>query len=67
MSYKGSGKDYRHIVSVTDIVNNNIPINIKNLDRHMRLILNSKCVCTVDIDGGVINWLIMYYEIIKPY
>ena len=52
MSYKGSGKDYRHIVSATDIVNNNIPINIKNLDKHMRLILSSKCICTIDIGGG---------------
>lgn len=52
MSYKGSGKDYRHIVSVSDIVNNNIPTNIKHLDRNMRLILNSKCVCNIDIEGN---------------
>lgn len=52
MSYKGSGKDYRHIVSVTDIVNNNIPTNIKHLDKNMKLILSSKCVCTVDIEGS---------------
>ena len=52
MSYKGSGKDYRHIVSVTDIVNNNIPTNIKHLDKNMKLILSSKCVCTVDIGGS---------------
>ncbi len=52
MSYKGSGKDYRHIVSVSDIVNNNIPTNIKHLDKNMRLILSSKCVCTVDIGGS---------------
>lgn len=53
MSYKGSGKDYRHIVSVTDIVNNNsIPTNIKHLDKNMKLILSSKCVCTVDIEGN---------------
>lgn len=52
MSYKGSGKDYRHIVSVTDIVNNNIPTNIKHLDKNMELILSSKCVCTVDIGGS---------------
>lgn len=51
MSYKGSGKDYRHIVSVSDIVNNNIPTNIKHLDRNMRLILSSKCVCNIDIEG----------------
>lgn len=52
MSYKGSGKDYRHIVSVTDIVNNTIPTNIKHLDKNMKLILSSKCVCTVDIGGS---------------
>lgn len=52
MSYKGSGKDYRHIVSVTDVVNNNIPTNIKHLDKNMKLILSSKCVCTVDIGGS---------------
>lgn len=52
MSYKGSGKDYRHIVSVSDIVNNNIPTNIKHLDRNMRLILSSKCVCNIDIEGN---------------
>ena len=52
MSYKGSGKDYRHIVSVSDIVNNNIPTNIKHLDKNMRLILSSKCVCNVDIEGN---------------
>lgn len=52
MSYKGSGKDYRHIVSVTDIVNTNIPTNIKHLDKNMKLILSSKCVCTVDIGGS---------------
>ena len=52
MSYKGSGKDYRHIVSVSDIVNNNIPTNIKHLDKNMRLILSSKCMCTVDIEGS---------------
>lgn len=52
MSYKGSGKDYRHIVSVSDIVNNNIPTNIKHLDKNMKLILSSKCVCTVDIEGS---------------
>lgn len=52
MSYKGSGKDYRHIVSVTDIVNNNIPTNIKHLDKNMRLILSSKCVCNIDIEGN---------------
>ena len=52
MSYKGSGKDYRHIVSVTDIVNNNIPTNIKHLDKNMKLILSSKCVCNVDIEGS---------------
>lgn len=52
MSYKGSGKDYRHIVSVTDIVNNNIPTNIKHLDKNMRLILSSKCVCNIDIEGS---------------
>lgn len=52
MSYKGSGKDYRHIVSVSDIVNNNIPTNIKHLDKDMKLILSSKCVCTVDIEGS---------------
>ena len=52
MSYKGSGKDYRHIVSVSDIVNNNIPTNIKHLDKNMKLILSSKCVCTVDIGGS---------------
>ena len=52
MSYKGSGKDYRHIVSVPDIVNNNIPTNIKHLDKNMKLILSSKCVCTVDIGGS---------------
>lgn len=52
MSYKGSGKDYRHIVSVSDIVNNNIPTNIKHLDKNMRLILNSKCVCNIDIEGN---------------
>lgn len=52
MSYKGSGKDYRHIVSVSDIVNNNIPTNIKHLDKNMRLILGSKCVCNVDIEGN---------------
>ena len=52
MSYKGSGKDYRHIVSVTDIVNNNIPTNIKHLDKNMKLILSSKCVCTVGIGGS---------------
>ena len=52
MSYKGSGKDYRHIVSVTDVVNNNIPTNIKHLDKNMKLILSSKCVCTVDIEGS---------------
>lgn len=51
MSYKGSGKDYRHIVSVSDIVNNNIPTNIKHLDKNMRLILSSKCVCNIDIEG----------------
>lgn len=50
MSYKGSGKDYRHIVSVSDIVNNNIPTNIKHLDKNMRLILSSKCVCNIDIE-----------------
>jgi hypothetical protein len=52
MSYKGSGKDYRHIVSVSDIVNNNIPTNIKHLDKNMRLILSSKCVCNIDIEGN---------------
>lgn len=52
MSYKGSGKDYRHIVSVSDIVNNNIPTNIKHLDKNMRLILSSKCVCNIDIEGS---------------
>lgn len=52
MSYKGSGKDYRHIVSVSDIVNNNIPTNIKHLDKNMKLILSSKCVCNVDIEGS---------------
>ena len=52
MSYKGSGKDYRHIVSVSDIVNNNIPTNIKHLDKNIKLILSSKCVCTVDIGGS---------------
>lgn len=52
MSYKGSGKDYRHIVSVTDVVNNNIPTNIKHLDKNMKLILSSKCVCNVDIEGS---------------
>lgn len=52
MSYKGSGKDYRHIVSVSDIVNNNIPTNIKHLDKNMRLILSSKCVCSIDIEGN---------------
>lgn len=52
MSYKGSGKDYRHIVSATDIVNNNIPNNIRDLNTHMKLILSSKCICTIDIDGG---------------
>lgn len=52
MSYKGSGKDYRHIVSVTDIVNNNIPTNIKHLDKNMKLILSSKCVCNIDIEGN---------------
>lgn len=52
MLYKGSGKDYRHIVSVSDIVNNNIPTNIKHLDKNMKLILSSKCVCTVDIGGS---------------
>lgn len=52
MSYKGSGKDYRNIVSVTDIVNNNIPTNIKHLDKNMKLILSSKCVCNVDIEGS---------------
>lgn len=52
MSYKGSGKDYRHIVSVSDIVNNNIPTNIKYLDKNMRLILSSKCVCSIDIEGN---------------
>lgn len=52
MSYKGSGKDYRHIVSVSDIVNNNIPTNIKHLDKNMKLILSSKCVCTVGIGGS---------------
>lgn len=41
-----------NIVSVTDIVNNNIPNNIRNLDTHMKLILSSKCICTIDIDGG---------------
>lgn len=52
MSYKGSGKDYRHIISVSDIVNNNIPTNIKHLDKNMRLILSSKCVCNIDIEGS---------------
>lgn len=51
MSYKGSGKDYRNIVSVSDIVNNNVPANIKHVDKNMRLILNSKCVCSIDIEG----------------
>ena len=53
MSYKGSGKDYRHIVSVTDIVNNNIPTNIKHgFNKDMRLILSTKCVCNIDIEGN---------------
>ena len=56
MSYKGSGKDYRNIVSVSDIVNNTIPTsvnhNIKHLDKNMRLILSSKCVCNIDIEGN---------------
>lgn len=52
MSYKGSGKDYRNIVSVSDIVNNNIPTNIKHLDKNMKLILSSKCVCNIDIEGN---------------
>lgn len=56
MSYKGSGKDYRNIVSVSDIVNNTIPTsvnyNIKHTDKNMRLILSSKCVCDIDIEGN---------------
>jgi len=53
MSYKGSGKDYRNIVSVSDIVNNTIPTNVKHwFSRDMRLILNSKCVCNIDIEGN---------------
>lgn len=56
MSYKGSGKDYRNIVSVSDIVNNTIPTNInhsiKHLDKNMRLILSTKCVCSIDIEGN---------------
>lgn len=56
MSYKGSGKDYRNIVSISDIVNNTIPTsvnyNIKNTDKNMRLILSSKCVCSIDIEGN---------------
>lgn len=53
MSYKGSGKDYRIIVSVSDIVNNTIPTNVKHwFNKDMRLILNSKCVCNIDIEGN---------------
>lgn len=53
MSYKGSGKDYRNIVSVSDIVNNNIPTNIKHgFNKDMRLILSTKCVCNIDIEGN---------------
>lgn len=53
MSYKGSGKDYRNIVSVSDIVNNTIPTNVKHwFNKDMRLILNSKCVCNIDIEGN---------------
>nr|DAP06384.1 MAG TPA: hypothetical protein [Caudoviricetes sp.] len=53
MSYKGSGKDYRNIISVSDIVNNNIPTNVKHwFNKDMRLILNSKCVCNIDIEGN---------------
>ena len=56
MSYKGSGKDYRNIVSISDIVNNTIPTsvnyNIKHTDKNMRLILSSKCVCDIDIEGN---------------
>nr|DAT27122.1 MAG TPA: hypothetical protein [Caudoviricetes sp.] len=53
MSYKGSGKDYRNIVSVSDIVNNTIPTNVKHwFNKDMRLILSSKCVCNIDIEGN---------------
>ena len=53
MSYKGSGKDYRNIVSVSDIVNNTIPTNIKHwFNKDMRLILSTKCVCNIDIEGN---------------
>lgn len=53
MSYKGSGKDYRNIISVSDIVNNTIPTNVKHwFNKDMRLILNSKCVCNIDIEGN---------------
>ena len=56
MSYKGSGKDYRNIISVSDIVNKTIPADInhsiKHVDKNMKLILSSKCVCSIDIEGS---------------
>lgn len=53
MSYKGSDKDYRNIISVSDIVNNTIPTNVKHwFNKDMRLILNSRCVCNIDIEGN---------------